>query len=240
MKYSNENNFNIPSIILAGGFGTRLRKVSHDRPKSLMPLGDKLFIDFLIERLIKNKINQIFISLHYKSELFIEHINKMDYGIDIVPIIEPKPLGTGGAISFVLRNTEIHTPFFVINGDTLSDIALENMYHKFKNSHLYAMIGLSFIKNASRYGIIKEKNNIIYSFSEKSNFGRGWINNGYYIFKKELFQNQIGKFSLELDLFPKIIRKSKLGFFKVDNDRFLDIGTPSDYKKFKNFIKDEK
>ena len=180
-----------------------------------MPLGNGVFIDFLIERLKLNKVSKIFISLHYKSELFIEHLNEMNYGIDIVPIIEPKPLGTGGAISFVLQNTEIHSPFFVINGDTISNIVLEKMYHKFKNSHLNAMIGLSFIKNASRYGTIKEKNNTIYSFSEKSNSGQGWINNGYYIFKKELFQNQIGKFSLELYLFHKIIRESELGSSKL-------------------------
>ena len=240
MKYSSENNLKIPVIILAGGLGTRLKKISNGRPKSLMPLWKSVFIDFLIERLIKNKVNKIFISLQYKSELFIEHINKMDYGIDVVPIIEPKPLGTGGAISFVLRNTEIHSPFFVNNGDTLSNIVLEEMYNKFKNSHFEGMIGLSLINNASRYGTIKEKNNIIYSLSEKSNSSRGWINNGYYIFNKELFQNQSGRFSLELDLFPKLITKAKLGSFKVVNDRFLDIGIPSDYKKLKNFIKDKK
>ena len=74
----------------------------------------------------------------------------------------------------------------------------------------------------------------VLSFNEKGNKGEGWINNGYYIFKREAFNKFSGVFSLEKDLFPKLVQKKKLGVYKVANSNFIDMGIPEDYFKLCN------
>ena len=77
---------------------------------------------------------------------------------------------------------------------------------------------------------------IIISFNEKTIGRNMWINNGHYIFQKEIFHKQEYKFSLENDLFPKLVSNGELGVFKVENDYFVDMGIPDDYHRLVNEI----
>ena len=156
-------------IILSGGFGTRLKKISNGKPKALLPIGNGVYLDLLLDRIMQYNINQIFLSLYYKPELFLEYIIKAKYKNIITPIIEPEPLGTGGAIKYVIQNTSIIHPFFVINGDSLSDINLDQMLKEFEIQNFTAMVGISRVKNAKRYGTVKEKNGQVLFFDEKTN-----------------------------------------------------------------------
>ncbi len=218
-------------IILSGGFGKRLQSVSNGIPKSLMPVGDSLYFDFLLKKVFNNQINQVYLSLHYRSELFEKYVSSSKYKMDISTIVEPKPMGTGGAIKYVLDNSNISSPFIVINGDSLSDINLNNMGENFRKTNYKAIIGISKVNNAERYGTVKIKKGNIISFNEKGYGGSGWINNGYYILRKEIFDDYNGVFSIETDVFPKLTQNHELGAFKVKNDNFIDIGTPDDYNK---------
>ena len=224
------------AILLLGGFGKRLSIISDGRPKALMPIGDMLYLDLLLERLFNYNISAIYLSLHYKAECFREHINKSYYKNKLNCIIEPKPLGTGGAINYVLNNSKILSPFFVINGDSFSNINLDKMKMKFDSLNFPAMIGISQVHNTSRYGKVLVKNNIIDLFDEKNSDGKGWINNGHYIFKKEIFSKYEGSFSLEKDLFPSLVNNNELGAYKVRNDNFIDMGVPRDYDKLCNLF----
>ena len=218
-------------IILAGGFGTRLQRISKGTPKALLPIGNSVYLDLLIEKVVQYNISHIYLSLYYKPELFQNYINNSNHRKIITSIVEPEPLGTGGAISYVINNSEIPSSFFVINGDTLSDINLELMYSSFKKSNFKAMLGSSSVLDTSRYGNIVEKNDKIVSFEEKGFRRNGFINNGHYIFRKEVFDNYYGQFSLEDDLFPELVKNKELGVYKINNDNFIDMGVPKDYKK---------
>ena len=102
-----------------------------------------------------------------------------------------------------------------------------------------AMIGISHVVGSSRYGIAKFEGDRLVEFNEKVAASAGWINNGHYILKKNLFKNYSGKFSIEYDMFKKLAGGKKLGVFPVENDDFIDIGTPSDYKKLKKNFKEK-
>ena len=219
------------AIILAGGFGTRLKTISKGVPKSLMPIGDKVFLDILIDRLILSQIDNIYLSLHYKPELFINYISHNNKKKKLIPIIEPNPLGTGGGINYVVNNSSISECFYVINGDTFSNINYDMMNEAYTTSNYDCIVGISFVNNCSRFGKINFKNNQLIGFDEKSSYSKGWINNGIYIMNKQIFRGFKGNFSIEHDVFPKIINEKKVGIFKVQNDNFFDIGIPSDYKK---------
>ena len=147
------------AIILAGGFGTRLQKISKGVPKSLMPIGKKVFLDILIDRLMSSEIDNIYLSLHYKSELFINYISHNDKKKKLIPIIESKPLGTGGGINYVVNNSSISECFFVINGDTFSNINYVTMNEAYTKSNYDCMVGISFVNNCSRFGKVNFKNN---------------------------------------------------------------------------------
>ena len=147
-------------------------------------------------------------------------------------MVEPKPLGTGGAINFVLDNTNISSPFITINGDSMSDIDLNQMANEFEKNKYKTMIGVSKVENAERYGTVSVQNGKVTIIKEKGVVGAGWINNGHYIFSKEAFEGYSGVFSLEKDLFAKLVIEGDMSVFKVENDNFIDMGIPADYEKF--------
>ncbi len=218
-------------ILLAGGFGSRMHKVSNGIPKALLPIGNKYFFDLLIERLSSFNINHIYISLHYEADKFIDYLNKtldQDY---FTAIIEPKPLGTGGAIKYVIENSTISSDFAVINSDTLSEIDLDKMFISFDSSIYPSYIGISKVKDCERYGSVIVENGKVVSFLEKGNKGSSWINNGHYIFNKDQFIDYDNPFSLEKKLLPQLVNQNQLGAYKVYNDNFIDMGIPDDYKK---------
>jgi len=221
-------------IILAGGFGTRLESVSNGIPKPLMPVGDSVYLDLLLSKVFKYNISNIYLSLHYKAEIFEEYLENSVYSNKLSTIIEPTPLGTGGAINYVINSTNISSLFFVVNGDSLSDLNFDKMATYFNINNFLAMIGISKVYDTARYGSIVEKNSKITKFKEKGGSGSGWINNGHYLFKKEIFNEFNGVFSLENDVLPSLIDKGKLGSYKVNNDNFIDMGIPDDYFKIKN------
>ena len=91
-------------IILAGGIGSRLKSISGGIPKALMPINDSTFLDLLLEKLFISEVSHIYLSLYYKSELFKDYIDKSNFKMKLSYIVEPEPLGTGGAINYVFNN----------------------------------------------------------------------------------------------------------------------------------------
>ena len=112
------------AMILAAGLGTRLRPLTLDRPKALMPIGNRPIIDRVIEHLKRYKIREVIVNAHHHREQLVAHLDGgRPFGLNIQVKIEPTILGTGGGI----RNTEDFwddEPFVVINGDILTDIDL--------------------------------------------------------------------------------------------------------------------
>ena len=196
-----------------------------------MPIGNLVYLDILLQKVFKYNISHVYLSLFYKSDLFKDYINKSGFVNRITAVIEPKPLGTGGAINFVVKNSNISSPFYVINGDSISDINLDQMVSEFENRNLMAMVGISGVEDAYRYGTVVEKEGDVLFFNEKSVRGGGWINNGHYIFRKEAFDRFSSAFSLEKDMFPKLAQNNNLGAFKVANDNSIYLGVPKDYEK---------
>ena len=220
----------IDVIILVGGFGTRLEPISKGRPKALMPVNGKPFLNTILKSLEKLETKNIYLSVHYKPKMFKQYIKNLNYK-NISCVIEPVPMGTGGAVNFVLDNEKVSDPFLVINGDSFCEMDYLDLIKFHKENIFTATIGASKIKNASRYGSLKLNRNTITSFEEKAQEGSGWINNGNYVLSKCIFNNWNGNFSLEKDIFPSLLLKSSVGGYKVNNDIFIDIGLPNEYKK---------
>ena len=230
------------ALILAGGFGKRLRSVVRDVPKPLAPINNNPFIYYQLKYLEKYNFQKVFISIGYKKELIINYFKKNNFSFDIKFIEENSPLGTGGAIKNFLsiHDSEIDDNFFVFNGDTYFPIDLLEFYvfYLYLNSDL-SIASRNIDKNDRYSSIDVDDNNRIIKFINPDG-DSSLINGGIYIFKKNkiksiFFENTNGSFSVEEDIFPIAIHKINCHTKKFDTD-FIDIGIPDDYAKASDII----
>jgi len=220
-------------LILAGGFGTRLKSAVADVPKVLAPIGNLPFLHMQLENWLSLGLKSFIFSLHHESEQIIAFLKKEEKGLlkgcNVKWVVEPEPLNTGGAIAYVLKNVGLKGDFFLTNGDTW----LGDGFSAFCDKKSPSM-GIFYLKNSSRYGrVLVDDHNFVTSFTEKSPGNNpGWINAGVSLLNSHLFENWDGlPFSLETDLFPELVKKRVLKSVALET-QFIDIGIPEDYKRF--------
>ena len=219
-------------LILAGGRGERLRPLTNDRPKPMVEIMGIPIIEYQVSWMKSQGITDVVFLCGYLGEKIFDHFGDgSDFEITAHYSYEDSPLGRGGAVKkgFSMIPNEI-TTVLVTNGDVLSNQNLDTLldFHVTRSSTATVMTVL----HPNRYGLVEsDSSGNIIKFSEKGNSSSGWINNGHYILKKNIFHGLSGNFSIEYDVFPKLAEKNRLGVFKVYNDDFIDIGVPDDYKK---------
>jgi D-glycero-alpha-D-manno-heptose 1-phosphate guanylyltransferase len=223
---------NIKILILAGGFGTRLRDVVSDVPKPMAPVNKKPFLLHKIEKIRKYlPKNQIYLLTHHMSDIIEEYFKGYP---DIHFVKENKALGTGGSIKNAvailgLRDDE---RLLVMNGDTY----IEPNYIDFiENATREINMMTSVIEDCARFNTLEIKNNRVVEFKKKdSSIKNGSINVGCYIFNNLSFIKNISEkhFSLE-SKFNEMIDSIDIKSYEYDGV-FIDIGTPDDYQKLIN------
>lgn len=222
------------AIILAGGFGTRLRDViGEEIPKPMAPVNGKPFLEYLLHYLDKWGIERVILATGHLHEAIEGWFGDAYRQLEIIYSRETEPLGTGGAVKKAMEYVNGHS-CFVINGDTFFDVNLWKMANTFRTKEAESMMALRKVGDVSRYGVVKiDLDNRITEFREKgSESGMGFINGGTYILIRKNFLN-IGlpdKFSLEKDYFEKFYMKQRI-FGVRCYSFFLDIGIPEDYEE---------
>jgi D-glycero-alpha-D-manno-heptose 1-phosphate guanylyltransferase len=222
-------------IVLAGGFGTRLQSILNGLPKPLADVNGTPFLFYSIQNWISNGFNNIIFSLYFESNKIIDFVESQKSNFpncSFSYVIEPVPMGTGGAISFLLQQVELGNNFFVANADTW----IENGYSTLDTIE-GNVIGVVEVNDTRRYGKISFDNeNFITHFHEKDDtINHGFINAGIYKLLKIDFSNWDGKpYSIENFLFLKLITLKRLKAQPIITN-FIDIGVPEDYYKFCNF-----
>lgn len=230
-----------PMFILAGGFGTRLKSVVSDLPKPLAPVEGKPFLHFLLQRWADQGISSFVLLLHHKADHIIrfiqEYQKELTNSLEFSFVTESAPLGTGGSVANAIKELQFEGDFFVSNADTwLGAKTVSKMIDTIGYG-----IGITEVKDASRYGLVEIENRKIVQFREKSgSLGGGWINAGVYKLGSSLFKDWDQKpFSMEVDLFPKIILNHGLNAIELESE-FIDIGIPEDYSRFQKWIQSGK
>jgi len=222
------------AVILAGGLGTRLRSAIGETPKPMALVGDKPFLEYLLDFLYRSNINKVIISVGYKKEYISSYFGNRYKNIEINYAIEDYPLGTGGAILNALSMID-SDKFFVFNGDTYFEVDLSKMLKFFEETKADVLIALKKLKNIERYGkVIVDTDFRIIEFVEKGSKQEGYINAGIYLLNKALFEkiNLPNIFSFEKDFLEKYFKD--LRFYGLPfNSYFIDIGVPEDYERAK-------
>lgn len=214
------------AVILMGGFGTRLKDVSGDMPKPMVPVGGEPFVYKLMRKLESEGCVKIVLSLHFRAEYVVKLVERdMPVKCAVVFVIEEEPLGTGGAIKLAAR--AISSDYFIaINGDTFCEIDYAAFYTQ-NRGHELAIAGV-YIKDASRYGFLELDGNMnIRGMREKGISGEGYINSGsYLIARRSIIDFPASGFSFENDY----IGEGRLPIkCHLVSGTFIDIGIPEDY-----------
>ena len=225
-------------MILAGGFGTRLRPVVSEYPKVVVPVLGRPFLTFLLDQLEAVGIHRIVLCTGFKADIVKKLIGDKYKNASILYSEEIEPLGTGGAIR--LAQDKISSDMFVVmNGDSYVNADLNRFFCWYKSAGHAAAIYLTIVGNIKRYGhIVTSKNGEVQKFIEKgSSSGSGWINAGIYMLNKQLFKPMpdAKPFSLEKDFFPSLIGKGLHGY--KEEAEFIDIGTPESFFQAEKFFK---
>lgn len=219
-------------VILAGGFGTRLKSVVNDLPKCLADVAGKPFLSYLLDSLIDYKYEHFIFSLGYKSQNIIDFVNLEYPNLNVTFSIEKDPLYTGGAIRLALESSKSNN-LLIINADTYFGFDLNNFLDSHINQNADISIALKYMEKFDRYGVVKFDNNYnVNSFEEKKYQDSGYINCGYIILKKDVLMTMPLNipFSFEKDfLFLNLSKLKVLAF--TDNSYFIDIGIPEDFVK---------
>jgi len=232
----------IDVVILCGGLGKRL-KPTFEGPKVLAKIGEKTFLDILIDNLLMHGFKNIILSVGYLRDQIKNHFN-YDYNKSHDCLItfseEEEPLGTGGALKKA-KTRIISNLFMVINGDSICEVNFRSFikFHIEKTALLSMVLVHS--NTAQDYGSVSlDGLQKITDFNEKID-GKSvnLINAGIYLMKKDIFayMPKQKKFSLEYELFPQIIKNRCYGF--LTESELIDIGTPERYEKAINLLKSD-
>lgn len=227
-------------IILCGGLGKRLQSVVSDKPKPMAEIGDRPFLDILIDYIASYGFRRFILCIGHKSDVIKKYYYQgKNSSLDILFSEEKELLGTAGAI----KNAEkliLSDPFLAMNGDSFCQVELD----KFVDFHIakkaLATIVLTKIEENKDCGLVViSSSGKIKSFTEKTKIddsGSGFVNAGIYIFQRDILSliPKDKNYSLEYNLFPAIIEKGIYGYTTRAN--LIDIGTPERYEKAKKYL----
>ena len=224
-------------VILVGGRGKRLGKLTETIPKPLIKINKKPFLDILLSKLISYEFNTIYLLCSYKKKLFFKKYHRtILHKSRVICIYEGKQKDTGGAL-YKIRN-KIKDNFFLINGDSFLDIDF-NLISKISLNHAIGAIATTNNKNYKKNYKINNLKIDNQGFIEYSNNKTKLMNGGIYFFRKKIFDYVLNKkTSLENDILDELIKRKKIkGIYS--NNKFIDIGSIKNLnslKKNPNFI----
>jgi mannose-1-phosphate guanylyltransferase/phosphomannomutase len=224
----------IKAIIMAGGEGSRLRPLTCDRPKPMVPVANKPVITYAIELLKKHGVQEIGVTLQYLPQAIMDYFGDgQDYGVKLHYFIEETPLGTAGSV----KNASdfLTEPFFVVSGDALTDFDLSSALAFHRQAGALATLVLTTVENPLEYGVvITETNGKIKRFLEKPGWSEVFsdqVNTGIYILEPEVLDYipSATFYDFSKNLFPLLLSNKKPLFGTKLSGYWCDIGNLDSY-----------
>jgi NDP-sugar pyrophosphorylase family protein len=233
------------AILLAGGKGTRLRPLTLHTPKPIVPIFDRPFLRYQIDLLRQvPEIDEVVLSLNYQPRRIEEVFGDgTDLGVHLSYVVEPSPLGTGGAIKFAAGETR-DEPIVVFNGDVFTSVDLPSVLALHRERKARATIVLTPVENPRAYGLVETdpKGNVL-RFLEKPTEDQircDTINAGIYVLEPDTL-DRIPKdevYSIERGYFPSLVERGETFVAYIYRGYWIDIGTPEKYRQAHRDIMD--
>ena len=225
------------AVVLVGGQGTRLRPLTDTRPKPMVPLVDRPFVEHQIDHLARHGVRRIVFSCGYRPSALRDHFGDgARFGVHIDYVVDPVPLGTAGAVGNAAPLLG-DGPTLVLNGDILTDLDLRAMLARHAESGAEGTVALTPVENPSAFGLVRlHEDDRVEAFVEKPSPeelrpGEPFrINAGTYVLERSVIDSipEGVECSIERETFPQVTARG--GLFGFPSDAYwLDIGTPAAY-----------
>jgi len=221
------------AVILAGGQGTRLRPITYEIPKALIPIHNRTMTEHLFDLFKKYGVTHILMAVgHMRDKIKAHYGDGSRFGVKLEYLEELEPLGTAGPLK--LGRDRLRETFFCSNGDELKKIDLKEMLELHKKHKALATIALWQVEDPSHYGVARLEGDKILEFVEKpkkEDAPSNLINSGFYIIEPEVIDMIPDGFSmLEKDIFPKLAKQGRLYGYPFKGQWF-DTGNMERYER---------
>jgi mannose-1-phosphate guanylyltransferase / phosphomannomutase len=234
----------VKAVIMAGGEGTRLRPLTSNAPKPLLPIADRPMMEHTINLLRRHGFTEIVVTVAFMAKAIRDYFGDgREFGVTLTYVDEPTPLGTAGSV----RNAAEHLDgkFLVISGDVITDIDVSQIIAFHESREAVATIGLTPVENPLEFGIvITREDGSIERFLEKPTWGQVFsdtINTGIYVLEPEILEliepGRPADFSA--DVFPRLLRESQALYGAVAHGYWEDVGTLEAYLRAHKDVLDQ-
>ena len=226
-----ENKFDNPVVLMAGGFGKRLQPLTYDTPKPLLKIGSKPILEIILESFIHAGFHNFYISTHYKPEMISNYFSDgSKWGVTIKYVHEEHPLGTGGALGLLPKDL-IDLPILLMNGDLVTNIN----YNQLLNFHLeqdgVATMCIREFDYQIPYGVVKSEECYLQSIDEKP-IKKFFVNAGIYVIEPKIIKDIEPNLYIDMTtlLERQIETKRKVSTFPL-HENWSDIGHHEDFER---------
>jgi mannose-1-phosphate guanylyltransferase len=233
------------AVILVGGLGTRLRPLSINTPKAMMPVVNTPFLEYVIRRLSRHKIGHIVLAISHLAQPIEDYLGDGSrFGVSLSYSLEEEALGTAGAV----KNTQkyLDEAFLVLNGDVFTDLDITSMVTIHRQRQAKITIALTPVADPTSYGLIETDNQgRVTRFLEKPDWEQvttNMINAGTYIMEAEVLDSipRQTQFSFEHQVFPPLLSRGEPVYAYPSDCYWMDIGTPEKYHQLNRDLLDGK
>lgn len=221
--------------MLAGGQGTRLRPLTVHTPKPVVPIFERPFLHYQLDLLKRvPEIDEVILSLNYQPRK-IEDVfgDGTDAGVRLRYVVEPAPLGTGGAIRYAAQG--ITGTVVVFNSDVLTSIDIAAVVQRHRERNAKATVVLTPVDNPTAYGLVEtDAAGNIRRFIEKPSANEiscNTVNAGIYVLETDTFDRipEHEAYSIERGYFPSLVERGETFVSYLYDGYWIDIGTPEKY-----------
>src|SRR5579875_3494357 len=225
------------AVIMAGGEGTRLRPLTSQRPKPLVPVLNMPIMEHIVLLLKEHGITDIVVTLHYLADEIEGYFGDgSEWGVNLIYSVEETPLGTAGSVKQAEPYLKDDT-FLIISGDALTDINLDRVIEFHRRKKSLATIVLSHVPNPLEFGVvITDDEGRIRRFLEKPSWGEVFsdtVNTGMYILEPSVFRYMQPERSYDWsqDIFPQLLKEEKPMFGYIMGEYWTDVGSLAQYRQ---------
>ncbi len=217
-------------IIMAGGFGTRLRPLTNDCPKPMLSLGEKPLLEHIVSDFIRYGFKNFIFSVYYLQNKIYDYFKKGEqWGINITYFTEPQPLGTAGCLKHIV-DENIKEPLIIVNGDVLTKVNYKNLL----NYHLVHKADITLCVRAHEieipYGVVTFEHINLKEIEEKPKI-KNFVNAGIYIVNPEIIRKCVLTPPYHMtDLIAYYLKLNKKIVIFPIHEYWIDIGRMEDYK----------
>ncbi len=224
-------------IVMAGGFGTRIRPLTMNIPKPMLPLVNKPILERIVYHLKDNGFDDLIMLLYFQPEVIKNYFGDgSEFGVKINYVVPSEDFGTAGACKMAEDYIGDDDKILIISGDLLTDFPLKSLLEFHEKKNALVTIGLTRVEDPLQFGIvITDENSRVVKFLEKPTWGEVFsdtINTGIYLLNREVFDNipKGSSYDFSKDLFPKLLYEGKPLFGFIGKGYWRDIGDPDSYR----------